>query len=107
MDQNQIAMFIGAMEAREANDQAHRLAAVTRQEAAVTRQEREVVRKERQQRLDTQIRAVKPCDGTSVPLVREWLIDIELAREKLVGNQLEDLTLRLISETVQGPLRRF
>jgi hypothetical protein len=100
MDPNQFALFIGAMEAREAHDQEER-------QAEVTRQEREVARKERQRRLDTQIRAVKPCDGSSVPLVREWLIDIDLARDKLVGNQLEDLTLRLISETVQGPMRRY
>jgi hypothetical protein len=100
MDQNQFALFIGAMEARETHDQEER-------QAEVTRQEREVARKERQRRLDTQIRAVQPCDGSSVPLVREWLIDIDLARDKLVGNQLEDLTLRLISETVQGPMRRY
>jgi hypothetical protein len=100
MDQNQFALFIGAMQTREANDQVEK-------QAESARKEREIARKERQRRLDVQIRAVKACDGTSVPLVREWLIDIELAREKLVGAQQEDLTLRLISATVQGPLHRY
>jgi hypothetical protein len=100
MDANQFAQFYGAITTREANEHADR--AAERQERTTER-----ARAERQRRLTTQTKAVKACDGSSTVLVREWFMNMEIARTKLVGPQLEDLTLRLISETLQGPMWRF
>jgi hypothetical protein len=78
MDANQFAQFYGAITTREANEHADRTA---------ERQERthERARAERQRRLNTQTKAVKACDGSSTVLVREWFMNMEIARTKLVG----------------------
>ena len=108
MDVNQFAQLsaqiLGAINHRDAAVEAERT-----QERIDGRTERtnERARGERQKRLKTQIKAVKQCDGSSVALVREWILDIDIAREALVGGQQEDLTLRLVSATLQGPMRRY
>ena len=102
MDVNQFAQLsnsiLGALNNRDANEVAERT-----QERTERTNER--ARGERQRRLKTQIKTVKPCDGSSIPLVREWILDIDIAREALVGAQQEDLTLRLVSATLQGSMR--
>ena len=118
MDVNQFAQFYGAIATREANEQADRTAerqdraqerADRAQERTVDRQERlaERARKERIRRLESQTKAVKSCDGSSTVLVREWFQDMSIARTKMAGPQLEELTVRLISATLQGSMRRF
>ena len=93
MDANQFAQFFGAVTNRDATEQADRQA--------------EKAREKRRRKLTTQIKAVKPCDGSSIPLVRDWFLDMEIARTKLAGAHLEESTLKLVSATLQGAMWRF
>lgn len=93
MDAAQFAEFYGAVLHKDTTQQAERTA--------------DAKRREQQRILDTQIKVTRACDGSAIPLVRDWFLDIDIARTKMAGDHVETSTLKLVSATLQGPMRRF
>jgi len=56
--------------------------------------------------LDSHIRSTPSCDGSSVPLVREWLQAVSMARPYFPAATADAETQKLVIATLQGPMRR-
>jgi hypothetical protein len=81
------------------------------QDRAVARQDRTTTRRdgqrEQERLLDTHIKSTRACDGSSIPLVREWLHDIDMAFPYFPVATADSRIQQIIMATVQGPMKRF
>ena len=62
--------------------------------------------KERKEILSDQVATTRVCDGTSIPLVREWLMEVQMARAYFSVAHKEIDTRKLVAKTLQGPMKR-
>ena len=63
--------------------------------------------KKRTEVLADAVATTRKCDGTSIPMVREWLLEIQMARAYFTVANKEEDTRKLVVKTLQGPMRRF
>jgi hypothetical protein len=81
------------------------------QDRAVARQDRTTARRdgqrEQERLLDTHIKSTRACDGSSIPLVREWIHDINMAHAYFPVATADGQVQKIIMATLQGPMRRY
>jgi hypothetical protein len=63
--------------------------------------------KNRKEALHDAVATTRKCDGTSIPMVREWLLEIQMARAYFSVTNKEADTRKLVVRTLQGPMRRY
>ena len=63
--------------------------------------------KKRTETLADAVATTRKCDGTSIPMVREWLLEVQMARAYFSVANKEADTRKLVVKTLQGPMRRF
>ena len=73
------------------------------QDRANTRRDRI---REQHRILDSHIRSTPSCDGSSIPLVRDWMQAVSMARPYFPAATADVETLKLVIATLQGPMRR-
>jgi hypothetical protein len=81
------------------------------QDRTVARQDRTVARRdvqrEQERLLDTHIKSTRVCDGSSIPLVREWIHDVNMAHAYFPVATADSEVQKIIMATLQGPMRRY
>jgi hypothetical protein len=80
------------------------------QDRNVARQDRTTARREgmreQERLLDTHLKSTRACDGSSIPLVREWIHDVNMAHAYFPVATADSEVQKIIMATLQGPMRR-
>jgi hypothetical protein len=100
MNADQFALYMQTLQADQDR-------AVARQDRSATLATRRDNQRTQERLVDTHIKSTRTCDGSSIPLVREWLHDVDMAYPYFPLATADLDIQKLVMATIQGAMRRY
>jgi hypothetical protein len=97
MNADQFALYIQTLQADQDRNIARQDKTVARRDGA----------REQERLLDTHTTSTRTCHGSSIPLVREWIHDVNMAHAYFPVATADSEVQKIIMATLQGPMRRY